>query len=363
MQNIDNLLTVVLPLKGRAAFTFRTMEYLAAVNFPFKLIVADGGGDDAVSKVLDSKGSYPNVNYEYINYPFDKDYSHYYRKMVSAISAVSTPYVALLDNDCFPLVDAMRESVVHLNEHTEYSACRGQHIDFMLNPLVDEDENPLYGRSISIDPVYFDRKHSIWSSFERDTPLARIADWSHATCLMHYNIYRKDILLDAWKFISENECCDLYFCEFALALNALAHGKTKVLDFPFTFRQQNSPESASKEMVKRMDILDRFFFEKWTKDINQLIHYVAGTVQTQEGGSTSKSTEAVRIALKNHFADRLLPYLEKRKSAMRTDEGARNDSNRSKASADLSEKIAILQPKDAHPKLREVAQFLIKDAQ
>jgi glycosyltransferase domain-containing protein len=361
MANSNDLLTLVLPLKGRAEFTFRIMEYLDKSRFPFKLIIADGSGTETVSDTLSFAENFPNIDYTYIKYPFDESYSHYYRKMVSALSDVRTPYVSLIDNDCFPVVEGLHESLAFLESHNGYSTCRGQHIDFKLNPFANSEGDLLHGSTISINPVYFDRKHTIWNSFESDSPLERISEWSHCMNIMHYNVYRTNTLAEAWKFISANNCCDIFFCEIVLALNALARGKSKVIDIPFIVRQQNSPDSVSKDMIERMDILDRMFVEKWTRDINQLMNDVA--IKVSEAGDCSKSEafSQVRQALKNHYADRLFSYLERRELAKRNIDDKSIGVSQDKPISCAAENITISQAKEVHSSLRAIISFLTKD--
>lgn len=361
MKKANELLTLVLPLKGRAEFTFRIMEFLDRSKFPFKLIIADGGDNEAVSKVLSREENFPNVDYRYIKYPFDESYSHYYRKMVSALSEVRTPYVSLIDNDCFPVLEGLNESVIFLESHPAYSACRGQHIDFKLEPFPGGDDDPLYGQAISIGLVYFDRNHTIWRSFESDNPLERILDWSHCMNIMHYSVYRINILTAAYAFISKNDCCDLIFCETAFALTALAYGKTRVIETPSIIRQQNSPESASKEMISKMDILDRMFLEKWTRDLNQLIKDVAIKVSEVGGCLESEANSRIRLALKNHYADRLYTYLERRERSKRAISEDEIDMPRKASEDHVSEPFSLSQFTEIEKKLRGQTAFLTRD--
>ena len=361
MAKVNDLLTVVLPLKGREDFTFRTMDYLNESEFPFRLIIADGSKGETVSEVLSLAERFPKVNYTYIRYPFDESYSQFYRKMVSALSEVQTPYVSWIDNDCLPVIEGLCESVEFLESHAAYSTCRGQHIDFKLSPLANGESSPLQGSSISIDQDYFDQEDTIWSSFEDDNLLSRISDWSHCTNIMFYNVHRIRTLSEVWEFTLKNDCLDLTSIDLSLALHALVYGKSKVIDIPFIMRQQNSPDSVSRDMIGRMDILDRMFLEKWTRDIGQLVDDIAG--KASEAGKVSKAEAflQIRLALKNHYADRLFAYLERRELAKRNSVGASVGGARKMPVSCATGSITISQPAEAHPALRRVVSFLIKD--
>ena len=71
----DNELTILLTLKDRPLFTFRWMSYANSINFPFKVLIADGGKDKAVPTALSNRANFPNVDYEYIRYPYDQTYA------------------------------------------------------------------------------------------------------------------------------------------------------------------------------------------------------------------------------------------------------------------------------------------------
>ncbi len=360
MLSSSDLLTLVLPIKGRAEFTFRIMEYFDHGRFPFKVIIADGGDDGAVSSALSRAGNFPNVDYRYVKYPFDESYLHYYRKMVSALLEVRTPYAFLIDNDCFPVIEGLHESVAFLESHPGYSTCRGQHIDFHLNSFSNNASALLYGSSISINPDYFDRKNTIWSSFESDSPLERILEWSHCMNVMFYNVHRTRTLIEAWEFLSVNDCLDLILCELATALSALVCGKSKVIDIPFIMKQQNSPDSVSKDMIRRMDILDRVFVEKWTRDINQLINHIAHKVSGAGVCVQSEAAAQVKIALKNHYADRLYSYLIQRNMANGSINAEDMPSSQGLTSGCNVKDIVISQPEEAHSSLRQIVSFLMK---
>jgi glycosyltransferase domain-containing protein len=346
-----NQLTVILPLKGRAQFTLRIMKFFNQTNFPYKIIIADGGSSVKIEKILKNKKNFPNINYSYQHFPFDSSYTHYFKKMVISLTKVKTPYVALIDNDCFPVIQGLEDSIAFLDKNKEYSSCRGQHVDFRLIPY--PQASMLYGSSIDVDYDYFDKKDSIWKSFTKTNALDRIHEWSYSTSIMHYNVYRIGFLRRAWKFIYKEDCCDLFFAEIVLALFGLAFGKTKVLPSLFILRQQNSPESESKAAIKKMDILDRMLFEKWTKDINRLIFEVAN-ICFKRGDTHSNRfnvEKKIRLALKQHYADRLLPYLL----------GKKYTSGTNRIKAHKKEKVLIVSPSKKYPQFNYILDFLRND--
>src|SRR6267378_699054 len=97
-------LTIVLPLKGRAEYTRRWFDWADRSRFPFAVVVADGGDDSGLEAAL---GTYSHVRHRYVRYPYDADYARFYAKMTDALSRVTTPYVTVMDNDCFHIAEGL----------------------------------------------------------------------------------------------------------------------------------------------------------------------------------------------------------------------------------------------------------------
>src|SRR2546430_1287449 len=147
--DIDRDLTVLLPLKGRPEFTLRWMKYADSVRFPFRVLIADGSEDETGPKILSNKANFPNVNYEYMRYPYDQTYAEYYSKVVDALSHVKTPFAVMADNDDFFIVEGLRNAVAFLRAHPDYSACSGHIGVFWVMPSEEYGHYSVaYGKQI-----------------------------------------------------------------------------------------------------------------------------------------------------------------------------------------------------------------------
>ena len=116
----DHKLTIVLLLKGRVQFTRRWMLYAERIRLPFKVLIADGSSDDKAKDLLSDKKAFPDVNYEYLRYPYDETLPHYYSKLVDVLSRVTTPYVALACNDDFYVISGIRKTLAFLENNSDY---------------------------------------------------------------------------------------------------------------------------------------------------------------------------------------------------------------------------------------------------
>jgi len=123
-------LTVIVPLKDRSAFTSRLMSYFSKTNFPFKVILADGGSDAELEHTLRSGEYYGGVNYRYIRYPYDDNLTQFHKKLDHCANEVDTPFVVSIDNDDFLTLEGLEKSISFLRNNPDYSSCRGALIGF-----------------------------------------------------------------------------------------------------------------------------------------------------------------------------------------------------------------------------------------
>ena len=118
-------LTILLTLKDRVEFTYRWLQYAERHLTGYKIIIADGGKNKEIEKLLQAKEK-ENLNYRYIRFTYDKTYEDYYKKINDAVKLVDTEYCILADNDDFYLKNSIDKSVNFLKINLEYSTCRGQ---------------------------------------------------------------------------------------------------------------------------------------------------------------------------------------------------------------------------------------------
>src|SRR5579872_3815123 len=152
MKDTSKDLTIVLVLKDRAPFTWRWMEYYNKVGLPFKVLIADGGKDPSVEKLKDTS-LFPNIDYEYIRYPYDKDIPAFLNKLHAVMSLVKTEYTLLTDNDDFFFTEGLLKATDFLNAHPDYCFSRGEIYNFLIRPGNSPDEKDVYGKITGFEKV------------------------------------------------------------------------------------------------------------------------------------------------------------------------------------------------------------------
>ena len=85
-------LTFLLPLRGRRLHTLPLLCHANSARNSYRFLVADGEGHTAIVALLTRPArAFPNLDIEYVSYPDDGSYAHYYRRTADAAKRVTTP--------------------------------------------------------------------------------------------------------------------------------------------------------------------------------------------------------------------------------------------------------------------------------
>lgn len=212
-------LTILLLLKDRTPFTWRWFEFYNQIGLPFKVLVADGGEDKSVEKLRD-KSLFPNINYEYVRFPFDKDYEAFFKKIVDALSFVKTKYVLFASNDDFYFADTLMASVKFLEANPDYSTARGDIYNFSIKQSKkttgDED---VYGQMTNIHKLYFNTSNTAATAVER------VEVFSQYSNSLWHDVGKTNKLKEFYKNLCELKIEDMRFSEYFLNAMTVALGK------------------------------------------------------------------------------------------------------------------------------------------
>jgi glycosyltransferase domain-containing protein len=231
-------LTIVLALKDRVEFTWRWLAYAERVALPFKVLVADGGRDEAVPRILADRSRFPNVDYEYVRYPYDASYSEYYAKLSDALNRVRTPYAVLADNDDLFAPAGLKQSLDFLAAHSDYAACGGQWALFWVSPSDGATDARVYGRGVQWK--FTTCAHTEVSPRARE----RLRRQSLGGDDTFYHVRRTVELRRHLQHVKKLDSKDLFlFGQLVCYLCAIS-GKVKQVDSLYIARQHNSPGSS-----------------------------------------------------------------------------------------------------------------------
>lgn len=255
-------LTILLPLKDRAIYTRRWLAYAARVAMPARIVLADGGSDDAGERLADAYRE-QGLDIEYVRYPFDSSYADYYRKIADALSRVTTPFVAMADNDDFFIAPALTRAVEFLAAHPDYTACGGQSALFWMSATGDANAGG--------DGVTW-KCSSQFASDSADGAGARLRGRCLGANDVFYAVHRTEALRAHFAAVRDCNFSDLFLMEeLVMFLTAIA-GKTQQLDTLYIARQQDSPGSSAGTHESQFgNWFDRMLQPTWSEDFARFV--------------------------------------------------------------------------------------------
>jgi len=242
-----NDLTIILLLKGRDAFTIRWFEYAKKFQLSCKVIVADGGFDNGLEKVLHNKKFHFVVNYDYVRYPYDENHKIFYAKIHDALTKVETQYVLFASNDDFYFFNALESSVHFLNQNPEFVTSRGEIWDFnVITPSSgfkkSNANEHVYGNISGVSKLYFH------PSVIGDSALDRVSDYTLKTHSIFHDIVRKEKLREAYYAFIKSKTTDFRFFESFISFYIASHGKIHRGNELYMFHQHH-PEMAALTVI------------------------------------------------------------------------------------------------------------------
>jgi glycosyltransferase domain-containing protein len=218
-------LTIVLPLKGRSLFTLRFLWHANKVRLPYRFLIADGQVDPVLAELLEMPHVlFPNIDTEYIRYPDDHDFSHYFSKMFDALGRVTTPYAMLADNDDFLAFRGIERSIDFLETKQDYVCCGGGISGFSVYSPPKRPFGGLVGPLNKITSRYMphDRSSDFGCPLVTDRLLLGLRNsWSY------YAVFRSSALTTVWREIVDMNLSDLQLVEKFCAMRTLTLGKAK----------------------------------------------------------------------------------------------------------------------------------------
>src|SRR5687768_4091458 len=295
-------LTIFLALKDRVPFTRRWLEY-ARVNLPFRVLIADGGSDDSVSRLL-AESPLNELDVEYVRYPFDATYADYYTKLADALSRVTTPFVVMADNDDFFIRDGVTSAQQFLAAHPDHVACGGQCALFWVADPAAPRADTTYG-----DAAVW-KCSSVMSSDAADVAERRLRERCQGANDVFYAVHRTSLLRSHFAAVKQCNPSDLFLMEeLVMFLTAIA-GKTRQLDTLYIARQQDSPGSSAGAHESRFgDWFDRMLLPTWSGDFSRFVDCTAAALSAADHIAPVDARRAVIDSYKMSVAPFLLSDL------------------------------------------------------
>jgi glycosyltransferase domain-containing protein len=208
---------------------------------PYKILIADGGKDEALEKHLRDRKNYPGLDYDYLRYPYDASANEYLVKFADAAMRVRSDYILLADNDDFFLLERFGKLLEFLDSHSDYAAARGKRVDLIVFDRRGRQSRLPQGR----DYLAISKGAP---SLEADDPFQRVEQLCRGMSRHDYHqnwycIFRSAQFKDEWSRLVRLPVKDLSVVEILTHIYIAMSGKVKIMDFPFFARQNNTSMS------------------------------------------------------------------------------------------------------------------------
>ena len=292
----DHKLTLILTIKDRAPFTLRWITYANKISFPFKVLIADGGKDSSIEKILSQTNRFSNIDYEYIRYPYDETYAQYYGKTADALSRVQTQFAVVGQDDDFFFKEGLQKAVDFLSAHKNYIAYNGRIDNFIIKP----DTNIPYGKDVEFIQNPADE------SIEDKTSTERISKHFRNYTHTYYSVYRTDVLLKNYETLCKYNFTNLILHELILSFLTVAQGIVKRENLFYLLRQINPKSSSNRvEHEKKGDYLDRMLIDSWSMEFSQFTNSIAEIISDKDKVNLEQAQQLV----KKEYRKYLIPIL------------------------------------------------------
>jgi glycosyltransferase domain-containing protein len=267
------------------------MAYADKINFPFKVLIADGGSDESVTTILGNKSAYPNVDYEYIRYPYDASPTDYYVKVLDALNRVETPFVVLADNDDFFVVDGLLRSIEFLKLHPDFSSCRGVIAGFKIQPHSSDGElSNVYGRDVSFVRQVYPEQSTL-----EETAAGRVRNYCAHYRATWYDVFRTEQTQESFRILRDVDTQDLILSQHIPMLLGAIAGKIQVDNYVYLFRQLEGVSSVDKtETKEKADLFDRMLLDTWSADFKGFLDVISNAIAEKDSISKDEAARQVR---------------------------------------------------------------------
>jgi glycosyltransferase domain-containing protein len=282
-------LTIILPLKGRYLFTLRFLWHANRARLPYRFLIADGQVHPVLAAILENwRQHFPNLDIEYVCYPDDLDYCHFFIKMADALQRVTTPYAMLADNDDFVAHAGTERSLDFLDANPDYICCGGGLAGFSVYSGLLNPNGPV-GRlnHYAYRYTYLDRSEDFSSSSLVERLRRGSRNW-----WSYYAVYRTDVLKTICREIVDINFSDMRLHELFCAMRALTLGKVRNDGSTIAYLRQYGTSLGSSF---KKDWVHHLLRSRFTDDFATMIERISATAAASDGVDAAPVAEMLRL--------------------------------------------------------------------
>lgn len=282
MKNSD--LTIVLPLRGRHLHTLRWLWHANSVKLPYHVIIADGEVHPTIDRLLSDPTTFRNLSFEYHRH-CDLSFSDFYKKCTETMRKVRTDFAMMSDNDDFPIIAGIDQSVEHLKSGTDFACAGGQLPDFS---VVSHRSQP--GKVIGrMERLRFGYAHQC-RDISFSSASERVMNEIHCYQTIYYHVYRTEVLRRIFQEVEGYDFSDLTVHEYYCALRTATLGKVRTDPSVICYLRQIGTSSLPTYWK---DWVHHLLRSKLPEDFRAMATAIADEVQKAEGGDSAAFREDI----------------------------------------------------------------------
>lgn len=218
-------LTLILPLKGRPLHTLRFFWHANRQRLSYRVVVADGQVEPGIASRLETpRALFPTLDIDYLRYPDDRTYQHYFDKLAAAVRRVTTPYAMLCDNDDFVVRTGVDACIAYLDAHPGYAGVSGGVAGFALHP--DPALPKVAGAIRSLGSLYHDGY--LAEDYAAPELSARVRHRFTDGYSLYYSVFRTEFLITVLNDIAVLGLSDLKAVETFFGARVKTLGKCRL---------------------------------------------------------------------------------------------------------------------------------------
>ena len=290
----DTNLTLLLVLKDRPYYTERLMQFLSFMEYPYKVIIADGGKNKNIERLLSDGNNYRGVDYEYLRYPFDATVVDFYEKMADVVEKITTPITSVLDNDDHLFLDGYRRCLKYLKDNPTYSSARGRMTGMQVysNDSFGPRGNGVCG-SLGIHKNMYDK---YTNDIVGDTAKDRVTKQTKQFHGNWHNLARTNHIQACWKMLNVIQPKNMRFTEQITGYLNTTWGDSHRGDFPWMLHQNSERvqlgEGGSEDLNSHFpEQIDWVKMPSWAEDFNKMTELMGVAISEYDGTSVSEAME------------------------------------------------------------------------
>jgi glycosyltransferase domain-containing protein len=284
-----DLLTILLPTKGRHLHTLRFLWHANEIKLPYRILVADGEVHPRIAELLEDPATFSSLSIDYVRYPKDVTFGHFFRKIADAAQRINTAYVKMVDNDDFLVPTGLSKCLQFLEGNLDYVCCGGGLAGFAIDDMSGTALPQVLGRVNRY--AYRYTKNYTSRDLAAVSLKERVLDAYRNYKTTYYDVFRTDALQTIWTECAEIDFSDAQLHEYFCALRTVTLGKARSdASNIFYLRQYGT----SGQAAFKKDWVHHLVHSRFSKDLDTTVDRISGLVAKADGGAAIVVAEELR---------------------------------------------------------------------